>query len=91
MGWDAAVGCIRRVCGRTDLDPAIRVLLAKLNYRERAYGTSSILPGNRGSMASTGEERAAMARYIEELRDEGIPGALDADEGFWKVLDDGAN
>ena len=91
--WDGTrlLDASGRVCGRRDLEPAIRVLLAKLNYWERAYGMSSIPPGYRGKTLSTGEERAAMARYIEALRDKGIPVALDADEGLWKVLDDGAN
>ena len=84
--WDGTrlLDASGRVCGRTDSDPAIRVLLAKLNYWERAYGTSSTPPGDRGRPASTGEERAAMARYIAELRDKGIHVAWMPTRGFGK-------
>lgn len=76
------------ICGATQLDADAKRLLAKLNYWEQAFGESSYPPELRRVMASSGEERGAIAMYVRELGKKGIFVELDYDEGLWRVVGD---
>ena len=79
------------VCGLAKVDDDAKIMLAKLNYWEQAYGQSSIQPELRNRRFSLGEERAAIAHYIGQLAEKGINVELDWDEGLWKVVKDGVD
>lgn len=78
------------ICRAAELDFDAKRLLAKLNYWEQAYGTTSILPEGRENLAR-GEEDAAIALYVQQLAERGIHVALDLDEGLWIVIKDDDN
>ena len=75
------------ICKAEELDFEAKQLLAKLNYWEQAYGTTSILAECRENWAR-GEEDAAIALYVQQLAERGIHVALDLDEGLWIVIND---